>query len=101
VPLLAGSSLLLDTSARLLTDTEVAESVELTEKETRVLEVLVQAAGVPVPKDHLLAEVWAYQPEINTRTLETHLSRLRTKLQQFPSSVALVLEEGGYKLTRL
>lgn len=98
LPLLPGSMLLLDAATRLLIHAETSESVELTEKETRLLEVLIQAAGEAVDKEHLLAEVWAYQPEVNTRTLETHLSRLRAKL---PASVAVIAENGGYRIASL
>ncbi len=75
------------------------QTVGLTEKEARLLQALMQADGASVSRQQLLADVWEYQPEVKSRTLETHLSRLRTKLQQFAHGGAeVLLEDGGYRL---
>lgn len=96
--ILPGSALLLDVPARVLRNADTGASVALTEKETRLLEVLARAEGAPVEKDRLLAEVWAYPPEVTTRTPETHFSRLRAKLRRFSPPLTVELDEGGYRL---
>ena len=98
-PLLPGCTLQLDAARRCLVDAATGKTRELTEKETLLLQALITAGDVPLGREALLAEVWAYQPEINTRTLETHLSRLRAKLQYFPDAgVWIATEEGGSRL---
>lgn len=98
-PLLPGSTLQLDAAHRRLVDAASGETKELTEKESLLLLALMTAVEAPVSKETLLAEVWAYQPKVNTRTLETHLSRLRAKLQHFPAAgVAIAMEDGGCRL---
>lgn len=97
--LMPGCPLQLDTVTRQLIHTETSHYQELTEKETLLLHALVKGEGAPISRETLLAEVWAYQPDIPTRTLETHLSRLRGKLQHFPTAqIAILPDEGGYRL---
>ena len=52
----------------------------LTSKEFELLRVLVQNAGVVLPRNVLLQLVWGYGPEIRTRTLDVHIRRLRKKI---------------------
>ena len=74
--------------------------LRLTEKETAILERLSRANGAAVPKAALLADIWGYGPGVSTRTLETHVHRLRRKLQAAPGlRLALVSNDGGYRLT--
>ena len=52
-----------------------------------------------VGRDTLLAEVWGYNAQVTTHTLETHIYRLRQKIEPNPGLAAiLVTEGGGYKL---
>lgn len=73
--------------------------VRLTEKETSILKFLYRAGEKVVGRDVLLHEVWGYNAGVTTHTLETHIYRLRQKIERDPSnSVILVTETGGYKL---
>ena len=72
--------------------------VRLTEKETNILKFLHASAGT-VPRDILLHEVWGYSPQVATHTLETHIYRLRKKIEQDPAKAQILLTEGGgYRL---
>jgi DNA-binding response OmpR family regulator len=78
---------------------ERGSKVRLTEKETSILRYLYRAGGKVVGRDELLQEVWGYNAEVTTHTLETHIYRLRQKIEKDPSSASLlVTEAGGYKL---
>jgi DNA-binding response OmpR family regulator len=82
--------------AKLLT--EGARRVRLTEKETDILKYLA-AADRTVPRETLLHEVWGYNPAVTTHTLETHIYRLRRKIEKTPGKAEiLVTEGGGYRL---
>ncbi len=71
--------------------------VRLTDKEAAILSALIQAGGV-MSRDQLLAQVWGYSTAIATHTLETHVYRLRRKLEDGLSPPLLMTEEGGYRL---
>jgi DNA-binding response OmpR family regulator len=72
--------------------------VRLTEKETNILKFLHASSGT-VPRDILLHEVWGYSPAVATHTLETHIYRLRKKIEQDPAKAQILLTEGGgYRL---
>ena len=84
-------------SAKLLQSDD--RKVRLTEKETNILKFLHASAGT-VPRDILLHEVWGYGPAVATHTLETHIYRLRKKIEQDPARAQILLtEEGGYRLS--
>jgi DNA-binding response OmpR family regulator len=84
--------------ARLLIPSE-GEPLRLTEKEVAILRYLHRMGERPVSRDVLLAEVWGYNTSVTTHTLETHIYRLRQKLEDDPSNAAiLVTDSGGYKL---
>ena len=73
--------------------------MRLTEKETDILRYLYRAGQRPVSREKLLKEVWGYNAGVTTHTLETHIYRLRQKVDPDPLSPAiLVTEAGGYKL---
>jgi len=73
--------------------------VRLTEKETAILKYLYRAEQKVITRDVLLEEVWGYNSGVTTHTLETHIYRLRQKIEKDPSNAALlVTESGGYKL---
>ncbi len=84
-------------SAKLLQ--AAGRKVRLTEKETNILKFLHASAGT-VPRDILLHEVWGYGPAVATHTLETHIYRLRKKIEQDPAKAQILLTEGGgYRLS--
>lgn len=83
-------------SARLLI--EGVKRIRLTEKETNILKFL-QRSGDTVSREVLLHEVWGYNPLVTTHTLETHIYRLRQKIEKDPAKAEiLVTESGGYRL---
>jgi len=85
-------------SAKLLI-TEDDKKIRLTEKETNILKFLYRAAAGVVPRDTLLHEVWGYNAGVTTHTLETHIYRLRQKIEPDPSNARILLtESGGYRI---
>jgi DNA-binding response OmpR family regulator len=85
-------------SSKLLLNPEGNE-VRLTEKETSVLRYLCRAGQRPVSRETLLQEVWGYNSGLTTHTLETHIYRLRQKIEKDAASPAiLVTQAGGYTL---
>ena len=86
-------------SAKFLLDEARNKKVRLTEKETTILKFLYQTGGRMVKRDALLNEVWGYNAGVTTHTLETHVYRLRQKIEIDPSNAQiLVTEPGGYRL---
>ncbi|PWC36212.1 response regulator transcription factor [Azospirillum sp. TSO35-2] len=86
-----GSKLLLDEAAK--------RRIRLTEKETAILKYLYRAGDRVVGRETLLGEVWGYNAAVTTHTLETHVYRLRQKIEVDPSNARiLVTEPGGYRL---
>ena len=85
-------------ASKLLVD-EKGSKVRLTEKETSILKYLYRAGEKVVTRDVLLHEVWGYNAGVTTHTLETHIYRLRQKIEKDPSNAELLVTEmGGYKL---
>jgi DNA-binding response OmpR family regulator len=73
--------------------------LRLTEKEAAILRYLHRAEQQPVPRETLLKHVWGYNSNVTTHTLETHIYRLRQKIEDNPAEAQLlVTEAGGYKL---
>ncbi|SOB95063.1 response regulator transcription factor [Rhodobacter maris] len=73
--------------------------IRLTEKETNILKFLYRAQDGVVARDVLLHEVWGYNAGVTTHTLETHIYRLRQKIEPDPSNARLLItESGGYRL---
>lgn len=84
-------------SAKILLDPN-QKKIRLTEKETNILKFLYRS-GETVPRETLLHEVWGYNPAVTTHTLETHIYRLRQKIEVNPGQARLlVTESGGYRL---
>ena len=82
-----------------LLETEDSKKIRLTEKETNILKFLYRAQDGIVARDILLHEVWGYNAGVTTHTLETHIYRLRQKIEPDPSNARLlVTESGGYRL---
>ncbi|MCA1953307.1 MAG: response regulator transcription factor [Hyphomicrobiales bacterium] len=79
--------------------TEKGSKIRLTEKETAILRFLYRAGQRVIGRDVLLQEVWGYNANVTTHTLETHIYRLRQKIEVDPGRARiLVTESGGYKL---
>lgn len=88
----------LDTSGRSLSH-PTAGAIPLTEKEAALLAALA-ASPAPIPRDTLLTDVWGMRGAIDTHTLETHIYRLRTKLEALsPSPGTIVTTDGAYRFS--
>ena len=74
------------------------KKVRLTEKETSILKYLYRAGGQAIGREELLAEVWGYNAGVTTHTLETHIYRLRQKVEGESPEKLLITEAGGYRL---
>jgi DNA-binding response OmpR family regulator len=87
-------------AAKLLIDAVDAKQrkIRLTEKETNILKYLYRAGDKPVSREELLAEVWGYNAGVTTHTLETHVYRLRQKIEPEGGVKLLLTEAGGYRL---
>lgn len=86
-------------AAKLLLDKETNKKVRLTDKETAIIKYLYLAGERVVGRDVLLGEVWGYNAGVTTHTLETHVYRLRQKIERDPSNAQLlVTEPNGYRL---
>ena len=85
-------------AAKVLMDAK-GRKVRLTEKETNILKYLYRAGAKPVSREELLTEVWGYNAGVTTHTLETHIYRLRQKIEPEPGQARLLLTDaGGYRL---
>ncbi len=79
---------------------EKGKKLRLTDKEANILKYLYRAGSKPVSREELLAEVWGYNAGVTTHTLETHIYRLRQKIEPEPAnSRLLITEAGGYRLS--
>ena len=86
-------------AAKLLLEPVKNRRIRLTEKESAILKFLYRAGTRPVPRQVLLNEVWGYNAAVTTHTLETHIYRLRQKIEPDPSNARLLVTEGGgYRL---
>ena len=87
-------------AAKIIIDTENGDrKIRLTEKETAILKYLFRAGETVIGRDVLLNEVWGYDSGVTTHTLETHVYRLRQKIERDPSNAEiLITEPGGYRL---
>lgn len=76
-----------------------AELIKLTEKEVSIIKYLYKSQDRIVSKNELLQEVWGYSPDVTTHTIETHIYRLRQKVEHDnPDAQIIITEEGGYLL---
>lgn len=86
-------------AVKMLVDAE-DKRIKLTEKEASILKYLYRAGGKPVGRDTLLDEVWGYNSGVTTHTLETHVYRLRQKIEPVSGKTTLLLtDSGGYRLS--
>ena len=80
-------------------DGKPVRDIRLTEKETNILKYLYRAGGKAVAREELLEEVWGYNSGVTTHTLETHVYRLRQKIELVKGEATLLLTQpGGYSL---
>jgi DNA-binding response OmpR family regulator len=85
-------------SSKILLNTK-GQKIRLTEKETAILRFLYRAGQTPMSRETLLQDVWGYNSGVTTHTLETHIYRLRQKIEKDATNPSiLVTEVGGYKL---
>jgi DNA-binding response OmpR family regulator len=85
-------------AAKLLLDAK-GKKVRLTDKETNILKYLYRAGAKVISREELLTEVWGYNAGVTTHTLETHVYRLRQKIEPDPTGPKiLITEAGGYRL---
>ena len=82
-----------------LKNTKTSEKIKLTEREVAMLLYLYKTKDKTTTKNDLLQEVWEYRPDVSTHTVETHIYRLRRKVEKNADWPALIsTENGGYKL---
>ncbi len=87
----------LDLRDKILKNLNTNESQRVTEKEVQLLNFFYQNKGLEISKDTLLHEIWAYHPDSETHTLETHIYRLRQKLEEDPNVPKVLLNgKDGY-----
>jgi len=84
---------------KVLVRTDDGRRIPLTDKETQMLRLLYRHLDRPTDRNVLLREVWGYSSEASTHTIETHIYRLRQKIEPDPGAPSLlVTEAGGYRL---
>lgn len=84
---------------KLLLEPALDKRIRLTDKETRLLKYLYRASPVAVSNRVLLEKVWGYNSDVNTHTVETHIYRIRQKIEADPNTPSLLISErGGYRL---
>jgi DNA-binding response OmpR family regulator len=82
-----------------LQDRTKGRRIRLTDKETAILKFLYRSGARTVARQVLLNDVWGYDPTVTTHTLETHIYRLRQKIEPDPANIRLLITEiGGYRL---
>ncbi len=80
-------------------NTATGKTAKLTEREVSIIQYLYKSRGKAVPKNELLQNVWEYSGDVTTHTIETHIYRLRKKVEQETAGAQIVsAEEGGYRL---
>ena len=79
------------------------ERVEVTQKEYELIVFLFKNIGRVMSRAHILESVWGRNPDINTRTVDTHVSRIRTKLalQQDAGWKLSSIYQHGYRLEKV
>ena len=86
-------------AVKMLVEEAAKKKIRLTDKEASILKYLFRAGDRPVARDVLLNEVWGYNAGVTTHTLETHIYRLRQKIEKDPANAAiLITDRGGYRL---
>ncbi len=86
---------LFQASSKTMHDTENDKKIKLTEKEAGIIRQLYRAGGRVVSRDVLLNDIWGYNSGVSTHTLETHIYRLRQKIEDDKGDGAVIVTEGG------
>jgi DNA-binding response OmpR family regulator len=87
----------LDLREKNLKNLKTQKTQRLTEKEVQLLRFFHQNKGQDMAKDKLLKEIWGYHPDVETHTLETHIYRLRQKIEEDPNAPDILLNgKEGY-----
>lgn len=95
-----GSGRYVDVALGLYYEAEDGEPVRLTEKEVALFVLLAQAKGEAVSRETLLEDAWQYADGVETHTLETHIYRLRQKIEKDPTIPQILqTSEAGYFLS--
>ncbi len=90
---------ILDSGKKELYNTSSNNYTKLTEREVSIIKYLYKAHEKVVSKNELLSEVWGYNPEATTHTVETHIYRLRQKIEEEnPGDNIIITEDNGYRL---
>ena len=74
------------------------KTIKLTEREVDILKYLYQNSDVISSKENLLENVWGYSADVTTHTIETHIYRLRQKVEEEGGSQLIITENNGYRL---
>lgn len=80
-----------------------AKPVKLTNKEFELAAYLFHNSGCLISRDHLLEHIWGMRPDLNTRTVDTHISRIRSKLGINPAAGWQLssIYQRGYRLSKV
>ena len=89
---------ILDSAKKEINNLRTHKTVKLTEREITILNYLYKAYPKIISKSELLSEVWDYNPDATTHTVETHIYRLRQKVEENDSDAIILTEGAGYKL---
>ena len=85
-------------SQRVLHNLKTNDIEHLTEKENKLFLYIYSNKDVEITKNDLLSEIWGVTEKINTHTLETHIYRLKQKLQKIESNFTLLNQNGLYTI---
>jgi len=78
--------------------TKTNTSIKLTEREVSIIKYLYKSKENYVSKNDLLRDVWEYNTDVTTHTIETHIYRLRKKIEESTKEQLIEADNGGYKL---
>lgn len=95
---LSFGSYVLDSAKKEIKNLRTHKTIKLTEREVTILNYLYKAYPKIVSKSELLSEVWGYNPDATTHTVETHIYRLRQKVEEDGNNAIILTEDAGYKL---
>lgn len=88
-------------SSRLLVNKETGKDLSLSDKECSILKFLYRAGDTVVSCDTLYTEIWDHSAPLATHTLQTHIYRLRQKIEGDPGNPKILISEGGgYRVIR-
>lgn len=97
-PTFENKCFLFEGAKRLLTNKKTRRQIPLTEKETELISHLIKVLPQPATKTDLLCDVWKYNPDVESHTVETHIYALRQKLGEKYSDLLITNTADGYLL---